>query len=243
MKLIKNIETLGDKMREAIIIFTRVPIPGKTKTRLQSFLTKDQCAEIHKSFLKDIKSTCEKLKRDIFILYTPEDKENVLKSIFGHKFKYKIQEGNDLGQKMYNAIEYVLDKKYSSCILIGSDIPYLKEDDLKKAFKILENKDIVLGPTVDKGYYLVGMKNPTKAVFENIQYGHGNVLDNTIASIENSNLTYDLTNKNVDIDEKEDLFYFYNEIKKENVSKSMHTSKYIIKVIEEYERGCLQLTV
>ena len=48
-------------MREAIIIFTRVPIPGRTKTRLQGFLTKDQCAEIHKNFLKDIKKTCEKL--------------------------------------------------------------------------------------------------------------------------------------------------------------------------------------
>ena len=52
-------------MREAIIIFTRVPIPGRTKTRLQGFLTKDQCAEIHKNFLKDIKKTCEKLNKDI----------------------------------------------------------------------------------------------------------------------------------------------------------------------------------
>ncbi|MDU4860488.1 MAG: TIGR04282 family arsenosugar biosynthesis glycosyltransferase [Terrisporobacter othiniensis] len=243
MKLTKNIETLGDKMKEAIIIFTRVPIPGKTKTRLQSFLTKEQCAQIHKNFLKDIKYTCEKLKRDIFIFYTPEDKDNVLKDIFGYKFKYEIQEGKDLGEKMYKAIEYVLGKKYKSCILIGSDIPFLKEEDLKKAFEILKDKDIVLGPTVDKGYYLVGMKNTTKAVFENIQYGYGNVLDDTIASIKNSNLTYDLTNKNIDIDEKDDLFYFYNEIKKENISKNMNTSKYIIKVIEEYERGCLQLTV
>lgn len=226
-------------MRQAIIIFTRVPIPGQTKTRLQSFLTKDQCAEIHKNFLKDIKSTCEKLKKDIFIFYTPEDKDNVLKNILGDKFKYKIQEGNGLGEKMYNAIEYVIDKKYKSCILIGTDIPFLKEDDLRKAFKILRKKDIVLGPTVDKGYYLVGMKNPIKEVFENVQYGYGNVLDDTIASINNSNLTYDLTNENVDIDEKEDLFYFYNEIKKENVSKDMHTSKFIINVIEEYDRECL----
>ncbi len=230
-------------MREAIIIFTRVPIPGQTKTRLQSFLTKNQCAEIHKNFLKDIKQICEKLKRDIFIFYTPADKDNVLKGIFGDKFKYKIQEGNDLGEKMYNAIEYVLGKKYNACILIGTDIPFLKEEDLRKAFKVLRKKDIVLGPTVDKGYYLVGMKRPTKAVFENVEYGHGNVLDNTITSIKGSNLTYGLTNRNVDIDEKEDLFYFYNEIKKENVSKNMYTSKFIINIIEEYDGECLRLTV
>ena len=68
-------------MREAIIIFTRVPIPGRTKTRLQGFLTKDQCAEIHKNFLKDIKKTCEKLNKDIFVFYTPEDKDNILEII------------------------------------------------------------------------------------------------------------------------------------------------------------------
>ena len=153
-------------MREAIIIFTRVPIPGRTKTRLQGFLTKDQCAQIHKNFLKDIKKICEKLNKDIFVFYTPEDKDNILKDILGEKCNYKIQQGNDLGEKMYNAIDYVLSKKYKSCILIGTDIPYLKKEDLSKAFKILRKKDVVLGPTEDKGYYLVGMKKSNKAVFD-----------------------------------------------------------------------------
>ncbi|WP_455540106.1 TIGR04282 family arsenosugar biosynthesis glycosyltransferase [Terrisporobacter sp.] len=229
-------------MREAIIIFTRVPIPGKTKTRLEGFLTKNQCADIHKNFLKDIKITCDKLNRDIFVFYTPEDKDNILGKILGKNYNYQIQEGNDLGEKMYNALKYVLDKKYKSAVLIGTDIPYIKENDLKKAFKILEKKDIVLGPTEDKGYYLVGMKKLTKVVFENIEYGHGNVLDNTITAIKNSNLTYDLTNKNIDIDEKEDLFYFYNEINKGKLSKNMNTSKFIVNVVEEYKRECLKLT-
>lgn len=95
----------------------------------------------------------------------------------------------------------------------------------------------MLGPTEDKGYYLVGMKKPIKTVFENVEYGHGNVLDNTIASLKTSNLTYGLTNKNIDIDEKEDLFYFYNEIKKKNINKNMHTSKFIINIIEEYDKN------
>lgn len=233
MKLIENIETLGDRMREAIIIFTRVPIPGQTKTRLEGFLTKNQCAEIHKNFLKDIKNTCEKTNKDIFIFYTPEDKDNILLDIFGYKHKYIKQEGNDLGEKMYNAIDYVLNKEYNSCILIGTDIPYIKEEDINKTFEILKDKDIVLGPTKDKGYYLVGMKNSTKSIFENIEYGHGNVLDNTIESIKKCNLTYDLTNTNVDIDEKEDLLYFYNEIKNGHISCSKYTSKFIINIIEE----------
>lgn len=239
MKLIENIGILGDEMKEAIIIFTRVPIPGQTKTRLEGFLTKNQCAEIHTSFLKDIKNTCEKTGKDIFIFYTPEDANNILISILGNKYEYKKQHGNDLGEKMYNAIDYVLSKKYKSCILIGTDIPYIKVEDIDKSFEILKNKDIVLGPTIDKGYYLVGMKKATKSIFENIEYGHGNVLDNTIESVKNSNLTYGLTNKNIDIDEREDIIYFYNEIKGKNISKDKYTSKFIVNIIEEHKKECL----
>ena len=140
---------------------------------------------------------------------------------------------------MYNAIDYVLSKKYKSCILIGTDIPYIKVEDIDKSFEILKNKDIVLGPTIDKGYYLVGMKKATKSIFENIEYGHGNVLDNTIESVKNSNLTYSLTNENIDIDEREDIIYFYNEIKGKNISKDKYTSKFIVNIIEEHKRECL----
>ena len=219
-------------MKEGLIIFTRVPIAGKTKTRLEKFLTKEECAEIHKNFLKDIKITTENINRDIFVFYTPEDKDNILYDIFEDKINYKIQEGKDLGEKMYRAIEYVLNKNYDSCILIGADIPYLKEEDLEIAFNILNNKDVVLGPTEDKGYYLVGMKKANKNIFENIEYGYGNVLDNTIAHVEKNNLTYGLTRKNRDIDEMEDINYFYEEIKKGKVNENMNTSKFIINKVE-----------
>lgn len=226
---------LGDKMREAIIVFTRVPIPGQTKTRLEKMITKEQCAKIHINFLKDIKSTCNILNRDVFVFYTPEDKNNIIKNIFGKGINYKIQEGNDLGEKMFNAIKYVLNKNYKSCILVGSDIPYICVEDLEKSFLILKEKDIVLGPTEDKGYYLVGMKKPIKVIFKDIEYGYGNVLKNTIETIKNANLTYNLTNENRDIDEPKDLEYFYEEIKKGNINKDMNTSKFIKEIFEEYK--------
>ncbi len=59
---------------------------------------------------------------------------------------------------MYQAIEYVLEKGYDSCVLIGTDIPELKCSDLEYAFRLLDVNDVVFGPTVDEGYYLVGMK-------------------------------------------------------------------------------------
>ena len=169
------------------------------------------------------------------MFYTLEDKNNIIKNIFGKGINYKKQEGNDLGEKMFNAIKYVLNKNYKSCILIGSDIPYISVEDLEKSFLILKEKDIVLGPTEDKGYYLVGMKKPIKVIFKDIEYGYGNVLKNTIETIKNANLTYNLTNENRDIDEPKDLEYFYEEIKKGNINKDMNTSKLIKEIFEEYK--------
>ena len=62
------------------------------------------------------------------------------------------------GRKDVSGIEYVLEKGYDSCVLIGTDIPELKCSDLEYAFRLLDVNDVVFGPTVDEGYYLVGMK-------------------------------------------------------------------------------------
>lgn len=68
---------------------------------------------------------------------------------------------------MYMAIQRVLAKDYESCVLIGTDVPEIKQADLDYAFRLLDVHDIVLGPTQDGGYYLVGMKKPVREVFEN----------------------------------------------------------------------------
>ena len=90
---------------------------------------------------------------------------------------------------MYQAIEYVLEKGYDSCVLIGTDIPELKCSDLEYAFRLLDVNDVVFGPTVDEGYYLVGMKRPVCEVFEKKTYGTGNVLEQTVQPLQEMGLT------------------------------------------------------
>lgn len=62
-------------MKKAIIIFTRVPIPGKTKTRMMPTLTPDQCEHLHTCFLKDIRRVCEQCAADIYVCYTPDEEK------------------------------------------------------------------------------------------------------------------------------------------------------------------------
>jgi len=222
-------------MKEAIILFTRVPVAGKTKTRLQTLFSPQECAQLHRCFLKDIKKSCESTGRDCFVFYTPHGKENILYPLLGKDKKYVIQEGNSLGARMYNAIEHVLESGYDSCVLIGSDIPELESSDLVNAFESLRSSDVVLGPTTDYGYYLAGMKKPYRQIFDNQIYGYGSVLKNTIEAVKLAGLSYKLINPHTDIDESEDVFNLKKRLDMRGPYKNKHTARYVQYLAKEYE--------
>lgn len=188
--------------KNGLIIFTRIPEAGKTKTRLQIKLSKEECANLHKCFLKDIYDIFVNLNDiDIIICHTEEGDLNILKNIFYKENLYIKQYGNNLNEKMYNAIKEVLSLKYDKCVLIGADIPEINKDDIINAFNLLKNNDFVFGASYDGGYYLVGMKEANDIIFKS---GSGNLKD-IINIVEANNLKYGLTNKKHDIDEYEDL--------------------------------------
>ncbi|TXJ30522.1 glycosyltransferase [Brachyspira aalborgi] len=188
--------------KNVLIIFTRIPEAGKTKTRLQKKLSMEECANLHKCFLKDIYDIFVNLNDiDIIICHTEEGDLNILKNIFYKENLYIKQYGNNLNEKMYNAIKEVLSLKYDKCVLIGTDIPEINEDDIINAFNLLNNNDFVFGASYDGGYYLVGMKEANDIIFKS---GSGNLKD-IINIVEANNLKYGLTNKKHDIDEYEDL--------------------------------------
>lgn len=195
--------------KNGLIIFTRIPEAGKTKTRLQSKLSKEECANLHKCFLKDIYDIFLNLNDiDIIICHTEEGDLNILKNIFYKEKIYIKQCGNNLNEKMYNAIKEVLSLKYDKCALIGADIPEINKDDIINAFNLLNNNDFVFGASYDGGYYLVGMKEANDIIFKS---GCGNLKD-IINIVEANNLKYGLTNKKHDIDEYEDLIDLSNRI-------------------------------
>lgn len=215
-------------MKRAIIIFTRVPVPGQTKTRMMPYLTPVQCAKLHSCFLLDIKRVCRKCDADLFVAYTPEDKEKVLKSILGEA-DYFPQRGEDLGEKMFHAIEHVLKKGYDKCVLIGTDVPELTGECLEKAFNVLDNKDVVFGKTVDGGYYLVGMNRPIREVFSIDTYGHSNVLEQTVLGLEREEITAGYTVTLSDMDDRSDLSAYRNRMRTDKKLQKSATGRYLIR--------------
>lgn len=220
-------------MKKAVIVFTRVPLPGQTKTRMMPYLSARQCVHLHSCFLKDVKNACMDAEADLFVCYTPEGKEGLLYPLLGEEAVYFPQEGEGLGERMYRAIESVLRKRYDACVLIGTDVPEIQAKHLNEAFAVLGiekvAKDVVFGPTVDGGYYLVGMKKPHKEVFEKQTYGSGNVLENTIRKLKDQKFKVGCIEQLQDMDTREDLQGYRERMRKNPRLQETETGRYLMR--------------
>ena len=217
-------------MKQAIIIFTRVPIPGETKTRMMPSLTPRECAQLHRCFLYDIEHECRKVDADIYICYTPQGKENFLVPILGRDKEYFAQSGAGLGERMHHGIEHVLNRGYEACLLIGTDVPEIRKEHLLNAFKVLNEKDVVFGPTEDGGYYLVGMNTPLPQVFERHSYGHADVLKNTTKILREKGITVGFVEELSDMDVPSDLSHYRNRMRRDKRLQKSQTGNYLMRL-------------
>lgn len=215
-------------MKQAIICFTRVPKPGVTKTRLLPILTGDRCAGLHTAFLQDLSKVYGQIQEDLFVAHTADPDWEILQAIFPDAVGFFSQEGKDLGEKMFHAICHVLRQGYEAVVLTGADLPLMTTEHLESGFSALEDADIVIGPTSDGGYYLVGMKQTHREIFENQSYGGATVLENTIAAAKEAGLTVALAKTCDDVDTPEDLHRLMTQLSPETA-----TYRYLRKIKEE----------
>lgn len=213
--------------KRAIIVFTRVPLPGMTKTRLMPYLTPRQCGCLHKCFLLDIKKACGEVDAQIFVAYTPDTGVGVLEDIFGGSCIFIPQRGDGLGERMQQAIAEVLARGYQKCVLIGGDIPELRAAHLQRAFRELTDKDVVFGPTKDGGYYLVGMKKNHPVVFESQQYGKGEVFRSTVRAARRAAITVGYTYCLADIDTPLDIHGYRERMRRQKSLRRSATGRYL----------------
>ena len=212
-------------MERAIIIFSRIPIPGKTKTRMMPFLTAEECADIHRCFIKDIYISCKKVMADTLVCYAPEGELQELKMLLDENLEYYEQYGANLGIRMKHAFERAFEMGYKKVLLVGTDVPQLTEEILEKGFKGLDENDIVIHPTVDGGYYLIAMKEAHDVVWNVKKYGTNTVIEDTLTQVKIAGLHIHTGTVCRDMDTKEDLYNLYQEL--HNSSDAENTKEYL----------------
>lgn len=196
-------------MEKAIIFFTRVPILGETKTRLFNFVSPQQACDIQTKLIKNIYSVLRESKEDIFVFYTPEKHKEKLREIINDDVAFIPQTEGDLGVRMSSAIKNVLERGYQSVILMGSDLYELDLSRIEKAFQGLQNNDIIINPSFDGGYTIIGMKENHSEIFDIDTYGNKSVYAKTLLKIKDLGLTVYELDPMQDIDTKEDLITSY----------------------------------
>lgn len=191
-------------MKKALIIFVRVPELGKVKTRLAKTLGDAKALEIYTEMLLHTRDVTRDLSVDKFVFYAGSP--NALSDSIWDRdnFSMKPQTDGDLGEKMKNAFESMFAKGYHSVCIIGSDCISLTPHDLADAFVMLERNDLVLGPSTDGGYYLLGMKKVFNEVFCNKVWSTETVLAATLEDVSAAGKSYDLLRKLTDIDTEDD---------------------------------------
>ncbi len=192
-------------MKNLLIIFTRVPIEGHTKTRLEDFLSKKDIVLFHKNLIKRLISDVKSQEWDLEVHVTPFEKVNILKEFLPNE-RYKAQADTNLFEKMEIAIDSAL-KNHDKVAIIGSDIYDISAKHIKNAFDALDDNDIVFNPSSDGGYSLVASKINIDGKL-NIDFKNKSmILDETI---KNSNSSRVKCLRIIDdIDTKEDLLYNY----------------------------------
>lgn len=193
----------------ALIVFTRNPELGKCKTRLAKTLGDQSALDIYKYLLKHTANVAKKADASRYVFYSENINHNDIWNV-AH-FRKKLQTGHDLGERMHNAFNELLNSGHKKVVIIGSDLLDLNEDIIEQALKKLDTNDVVIGPAEDGGYYLLGMKTLHSKVFQNKAWGTETVRQDTLKDLQNSHV-YLLKELN-DIDTFEDMKH-YDQLKR-----------------------------
>jgi len=192
--------------KSALLVFTRAPVPGQTKTRLIPLLGTQGAAEFHQTVLQSTLAEANVSDFGTVEIWcaTENDHPYIKQCELDYVCAMKIQQGNDLGEKMHHAIETTLAEN-AFVVLIGSDCPAITTDILNQSYQHLSNgKDAVLGPASDGGYYLIGLKKPNPYIFQDITWGEANVAERTRQNFADLGLDYVELEKLSDIDTPDD---------------------------------------
>jgi len=195
----------------ALAVMTKAPRPGQVKTRLTPPLTPEEAAALNICFLRDTTTALSLASltggvRGIAV-YTPVGAESAYAGILPAEFQLVPQRGEAFGERLLSAMEDLFRLGFGSVCLIDSDSPTVPPDAFTEAATILAQPDdtVVLGPSEDGGYYLIGLKKLHRTLFEEIAWSTERVLEQTRARARKINLPVHLLTKWYDVDDRRTL--------------------------------------
>jgi uncharacterized protein len=219
----------------ALAVMTKAPQAGHVKTRLVPPLTPGEAAELNKCFLRDTAVSISSAGADKNVcriaVYTPMGCETTYTDILSTDFSLLPQRGEDFGERLYFAAEDLFKCGFESICLIDSDSPTVPAASFSRAVaELVKPGDrVVLGPSDDGGYYLIGLKKPHQELFQRIDWSTERVLDQTCERAREIGLEIKLLPFGYDVDDGTSLHRLCNELLADTASADIapHTREFL----------------
>ncbi len=223
---------------DCILVFLKYPEAGRVKTRLSVDIGDLHSVGIYRCFVLDLLSTIKRLERDLVLCIAPDSSIDRFNEWLGSNYAYVFQQGDDLGQRMKNSFDDIFSKGYERAVLIGSDIPDLPLDIIHEAFGALSERDSVIGPAEDGGYYLIGFRRDAIVgeVFEGIRWSAHTVFNETVSILKRLGVSLHTLPEWYDVDTLGDLFNLVERSKKSDFRFSK-TISYVSRNLDSLLKG------
>lgn len=193
-----------------LIQFAKAPVSGQVKTRMIPHLDAQQASELHNELLHWTAQTlCEDKLGPVELWLAGDASSEFTESIKLLDYdSHRTQWGDDLGERMANAIADGLDR-YAKVILVGSDCPSIDRGYLQSAIEALDSHEVVIGPAGDGGYVLIGASIVCEEIFCGLDWGQSTVFRETVEILMRTEMSWQTLGVLPDIDRPEDLPAWY----------------------------------
>jgi uncharacterized protein len=195
-----------------LVIMAKAPKPGMVKTRLTGSLPSPAVTALYRCLLEDTLALATSLTSVEVAVMCPESDQDELARLVGNRVQVMAQEGEGLAAGLTSVFRHFTAAGRQHVIAFNSDSPHLAPSVLESAFEILATHDVVVGPTHDGGYYLVGAKAVHPALFESDGMGTGSALDRLLTRAKVLELSTGFTEPFYDIDVAKDLILLAREL-------------------------------
>ena len=215
---------------DALAVMVKAPVPGQVKTRLLPALSAEEAAQFYQALLLDQLNHLSRLEgAALYVAFAPEDARSTIAALAPGAFRLFPQEGVDLSTRMQQVFERLCAWGHRNMILIGSDLAPVPFATFKEGFAALEagRGRVVLGPSRDGGYYLVGMNRLTPEMFTGISWGHDQVLAQTLTRLAELKVDKVILPAWFDIDTPQDLHRLQRDLPPELNGTLTHTVEFL----------------
>jgi len=197
----------NQQKRRALVVVAKPALVGEVKTRLCPPLTLPQACALYECLLLDIVTKVEEYQTaELWIAFAPNGAE-YFRRIFADTKKLLQQRGSNLGERLHHIFVDLFHLGYQQIVVTDSDSPTVPLSSIAKAYELLDGEscDVVLGPSSDGGYYLVGLKRPAEGLFLQIPWSSAAVVEKSLERASELGLTVALLPLAYDIDVEADL--------------------------------------